>query len=153
MDYDNIVRDLGRVMDVLREEIDTVEGALEAVAGQIATCTDRDSLADLRDEEEQLRDEEKQLHEAKKVLYKLMHRHTVATTVPPPTAPHSQLLDSNMAIPWLDSPMHRELVVLGELCMKEDFDSFKDLHSLLEAMASALALTPDGLLKADWFMQ
>ena len=35
----------------------------------------------------------------------------------------------------------------------ENFDSYKDLHSLLEDMASALALTPDGLLKADWFIQ
>ncbi|EFJ50416.1 hypothetical protein VOLCADRAFT_88737 [Volvox carteri f. nagariensis] len=58
-----------------------------------------------------------------------------------------------MAIPMLSYPLHRELVVLGERCMDEDFDSYEDLHSLLEAMASALALTPDGLLKADWFIQ
>ncbi|KXZ52637.1 hypothetical protein GPECTOR_9g682 [Gonium pectorale] len=50
--------------------------------------------------------------------------------------------------------MFRELVVLGECCKDfKHFRSYKDLHSLLADMASALALTPDRLLKADWFIQ
>ncbi|EFJ44220.1 hypothetical protein VOLCADRAFT_106540, partial [Volvox carteri f. nagariensis] len=69
------------------------------------------------------------------------------------TTESGELLDSITAIPSLSSTMFRELVVLGERCKDKDFDSYEDLHSLLEAMASALALTPDGLLKADWFIQ
>ncbi|EFJ39065.1 hypothetical protein VOLCADRAFT_108781, partial [Volvox carteri f. nagariensis] len=69
------------------------------------------------------------------------------------TTESGELLDSITSIPSLSSTMFRELVVLGERCTDKDFDSYEDLHSLLEAMASALALTPDGLLKADWFIQ
>ncbi|EFJ42646.1 hypothetical protein VOLCADRAFT_107150, partial [Volvox carteri f. nagariensis] len=69
------------------------------------------------------------------------------------TTESGELLDSITAIPSLSSTMFRELVVLGERCTDKDFDSYEDLHSLLEAMASVLALTPDGLLKADWFIQ
>ncbi|EFJ42675.1 hypothetical protein VOLCADRAFT_97276 [Volvox carteri f. nagariensis] len=146
MDCD-IVRDLAKAIDALEADMEKVEGVLEAVAEEIATCTD--SLAYLRNEKKKLRGEVKQLEKEKKLLFNIMLRHTVATTVPPPppTAPRSQLS------PWLSSPMHRPLVVLGERCMDEDFDSYEDLHSLLEAMASALVLTPDGLLKADWFIQ
>ncbi|EFJ44219.1 hypothetical protein VOLCADRAFT_106538 [Volvox carteri f. nagariensis] len=69
------------------------------------------------------------------------------------TTESGELLDSITSIPSLSSTMFRELVVLGERCKDKDFDSYEDLHSLLEAMASALALTPDRLLKADWFIQ
>ncbi|EFJ39141.1 hypothetical protein VOLCADRAFT_108750 [Volvox carteri f. nagariensis] len=69
------------------------------------------------------------------------------------TTESGELLDSITAILSLSSTMFRELVVLGERCKDKDFDSYEDLHSLLEAMASVLALTPDGLLKADWFIQ
>ncbi|EFJ49507.1 hypothetical protein VOLCADRAFT_89774 [Volvox carteri f. nagariensis] len=69
------------------------------------------------------------------------------------TTESGELLEEIIAIPSFSSTMFRELVVLGECCKDENFDSYEDLHSLLEAMASALALTPDKLLKADWFIQ
>ncbi|GFR39969.1 hypothetical protein Agub_g499, partial [Astrephomene gubernaculifera] len=69
------------------------------------------------------------------------------------TTESGELLDSITAIPSLSSTMFRELAALGECCKDKDFDSYEDLRSLLEDMASALALTPDGLLKADWYIQ
>ncbi|EFJ50299.1 hypothetical protein VOLCADRAFT_103891 [Volvox carteri f. nagariensis] len=69
------------------------------------------------------------------------------------TTESGELLEEIIAIPSFSSTMFRELVVLGECCKDENFDSYEDLHSLLEAMASALALTPDKLLKVDWFIQ
>ncbi|PNW82964.1 hypothetical protein CHLRE_06g301450v5 [Chlamydomonas reinhardtii] len=70
------------------------------------------------------------------------------------TKDSGELLDSITAVKSISSKKFRELVVMGECCKDtENFDSYKDLHSLLEDMASALALTPDGLLKADWFIQ
>ncbi|PNH00649.1 hypothetical protein TSOC_013519 [Tetrabaena socialis] len=62
------------------------------------------------------------------------------------TTESGELLDSISAVQSISSKMFRELVD------SENFDSYKDLHSLLEDMASALALTPDGLLEADWFI-
>ncbi|KXZ55243.1 hypothetical protein GPECTOR_3g383 [Gonium pectorale] len=70
------------------------------------------------------------------------------------TTESGELLDSITAVQSISSKIFRELVVLGECCKdSKHFDRYKDLHSLLEDMASALALTPDGLLKADWFIQ
>jgi hypothetical protein len=70
------------------------------------------------------------------------------------TTESGELLDSITAVQSISSKMFRELVVLGECCKDpKHFDSYEDLHSLLEDMASVLALTPDGLLKVDWFIQ
>ncbi|GIL82264.1 hypothetical protein Vretimale_7231 [Volvox reticuliferus] len=67
------------------------------------------------------------------------------------TTESGELVDSIDTVQWSSSVMLRALIVLGERCKNPEFNSYKDLHSLLEDMASALALTPDGLLKADWF--
>ncbi|GIL86005.1 hypothetical protein Vretimale_9048 [Volvox reticuliferus] len=68
------------------------------------------------------------------------------------TSESGQLLDSIIAVESITSQMFMELVVLGERCKNSKHsDSYTDLDSLLEDMAFALALTPYGLLKEDWF--
>jgi hypothetical protein len=46
--------------------------------------------------------------------------------------------------------MFRELTTLGECCK---VDTYGELCSLMEDMASALSLTPDELLEVDWFAE
>ncbi|GIL61155.1 hypothetical protein Vafri_15551 [Volvox africanus] len=67
------------------------------------------------------------------------------------TTESGELINSITPVQWISSEMFRELVVLGEFC-KDSKPFNNDLHSLLEDMASALALPPDRLLKADWFV-
>ncbi|GIL64832.1 hypothetical protein Vafri_18688 [Volvox africanus] len=67
------------------------------------------------------------------------------------TTESGELVDSIADVQLISSKMVRELVLLGECCKDSNFFN-KDLHSLLEDMTSALALPPDVLLKADWFV-
>ncbi|KAG2482115.1 hypothetical protein HYH03_018939 [Edaphochlamys debaryana] len=69
------------------------------------------------------------------------------------TTESGELLDSITTVPSLSSALYRELVALGECCKDKDVASVGALRSLLQDMASALELTPDELLKADWFVQ
>ncbi|GIL52306.1 hypothetical protein Vafri_8219 [Volvox africanus] len=73
------------------------------------------------------------------------------------TTESGELVNSINTIQSISSKMFRELVVLGECCKEpehfnKESEHYKDLDSLLEDMASALALPPDRLLKADWFV-
>ncbi|GIM02253.1 hypothetical protein Vretimale_7165 [Volvox reticuliferus] len=71
------------------------------------------------------------------------------------TTESGELVESiNTVQQWNSPTMFRELIVLGERCKERGklYQSFKDLHILLEDMASALALTPDRLVAEDWFI-
>ncbi|GIL61063.1 hypothetical protein Vafri_15463 [Volvox africanus] len=73
------------------------------------------------------------------------------------TTESGELVNSINTIQSISSKMFRELVVLGECCKESEHfnkesEHYKDLDSILEDMASALALPPDRLLKADWFV-
>ncbi|KAG2487524.1 hypothetical protein HYH03_013805 [Edaphochlamys debaryana] len=76
-----------------------------------------------------------------------------AQVVQAATTESGELLDPITPIPSLSSSLFGELAALGECCRDKGFGSYGDLRSLLQDMASALALTPDGLREADWFAQ